>query len=266
MTDKIKTIKTEQLEMDYFHFGNGHKTFIILPGLSLGSVMASCDQIAEAYQTFAQDYTVYVFDRRKDMPHDYDISQMAEDTYLAMRQLGLHDLYLFGASQGGMMAMEIAIHHPEAVKMMVLGSTAAAVGKASLGSFKEMIGLAEAGSGEELYLSFGKAVYPQDVFDSFKETMRQLGKGLSASDYERFIICAKALEDFDIRNELGKIGCPTLIISSATDQVLDPSSSHELHEMIKGSELHVYEGYGHAAYDLAPDYKQRIIAFFDSNN
>ena len=81
MTNKIKTIKTEQLEMDYFHFGNGQKTFIILPGLSLGSVMASCDQIAEAYQAFAQDYTVYVFDRRYELPPHYPVSEMAEDLF-----------------------------------------------------------------------------------------------------------------------------------------------------------------------------------------
>ena len=36
---QIETIKTESFTMDYFKFGHGKEVFVILPGLSLQSVM-----------------------------------------------------------------------------------------------------------------------------------------------------------------------------------------------------------------------------------
>ena len=68
MRMQIETVKTEMFSMDYFRFGHGKETLVILPGLSVQSVMGFADAVAEAYQMFADDYTVYVFDRRKELP------------------------------------------------------------------------------------------------------------------------------------------------------------------------------------------------------
>ena len=38
----------------------------------------------------------------------------------------------------------------------------------------------------------------------------------------------------------------------------------EIEEVMKdhpGFEIYMYDGYGHAAYDMAPDYKERILEF-----
>ena len=59
----VKTATAEGVEMDYIVFGSGEKSFIILPGLAIHSVMGSADAIAAAYADFTDDYTVYVFDR-----------------------------------------------------------------------------------------------------------------------------------------------------------------------------------------------------------
>ena len=51
--------------MDFFRFGHGKETLVILPGLSVQSVMVFADAVAEAYQRLANDFTIYVFDYRK---------------------------------------------------------------------------------------------------------------------------------------------------------------------------------------------------------
>ena len=60
---EIKTIHSANFSMDYFHFGHGEKTLVILPGLSVQSVMGAADAIAEAYRPIEDKFTVYVFDR-----------------------------------------------------------------------------------------------------------------------------------------------------------------------------------------------------------
>ena len=101
---QIETVRKETFEMQFFRFGSGPRTYVILPGLSVQSVMASAEAVAQAYASFAEEYTIYVFDRRAALPPVYTVRDMARDTAEAMLALGLHDIYLFGASQGGMMA------------------------------------------------------------------------------------------------------------------------------------------------------------------
>ena len=76
----IFTAKTARCTMQYFRFGTGEKTMVILPGLAIQSVMGSAQAVAEAYKDFAADYTVYLFDRRMDLPEDYPVREMAKDT------------------------------------------------------------------------------------------------------------------------------------------------------------------------------------------
>ena len=123
----IETVKTDRFSMDFFRFGDGEKKLVILPGLSVQSVMGASDAIAAAYQSLTDQYSIYVFDRRTDLPATYSVHDMARDTAEAFQTLGLEKVCLFGASQGGMIALVLAIEHPELVGRMVLGSSSAHV-------------------------------------------------------------------------------------------------------------------------------------------
>ena len=119
MSTEIRTVKTENFTMDYCTFGSGRKILVILPGLSVQSVMLAADAVAQLYSSMTDDYTIYLFDRRKELPDRYPVKEMAKDTLTAMHALGLRKINLFGASQGGMMAMEIASLEPEFVEKLM---------------------------------------------------------------------------------------------------------------------------------------------------
>ena len=116
-------------ELEYFSFGSGERTFVILPGLGTRSILFSRMMISAAYKRFCDDFTLYVFDRRRNLPPTYTVREMARDTAAAMRALGLRNADIFGASLGGMTAQFIAIDSPELVRSLVLGSTAPRVNK-----------------------------------------------------------------------------------------------------------------------------------------
>ena len=123
MVPKTEKAVTDSMEMEYFRFGRGDKVMVILPGLSVQSVMGSAEAVADAYGCFSDDFTVYLFDRRKDIPESYSIEDMAMDTLDAFHALGLKDIFLFGASQGGMIALQIAVTEPDLICRLALGST-----------------------------------------------------------------------------------------------------------------------------------------------
>ena len=250
--------------MNYFRFGQGAQTLVILPGLSVQSVMGFADAAAESYRILADDYTVFVLDRRNELPDAYSVPEMARDTAAALRALGLSRVDLFGASQGGMIAMTLAIAHPELVRKLVLGSTAARMEDARFRTVEEWIRLARAGRSEELYLAFGEAVYPRSVFDASRELLSRAAKTVTDEELRRFVVLAEGMRHFDVVADLEKIACPVLVLGSADDRVLGTGASVQLAERLSrrgAAVLHLYDGYGHAAYDTAPDYKERILRF-----
>ena len=266
MTGKIRieTVAADDFTMDYFRFGHGDQTLVILPGLSVESVMKFAGAVADAYAPMARDFTVCVFDRRKELPPSYTIGEMAEDTAAAVRALGLDRVCLFGASQGGMIAMCIAIEQPDLVSRLILGSTSSHVTDEQFRVIDGWIQLAKAGRTEDLYLAFGEAIYPQQVFEQAKVLLTESARGVTEEDLSRFAILAEGIRGFDVTDQLGKISCPVLVIGSLDDHVLGGEASGKIAEQLKGRadcELYMYDGYGHAVYDLAPDYKERMLDF-----
>ena len=265
MHAQIGTVKTDRFAMDYCRFGSGEGTLVILTGLSVQSVMPAADAIAEQYKLLTDAFTVYVFDRKKGpLPVPYTIEDMALDTAEALEALGLGAVEFFGASQGGMMAMELAINRPELVHKLILGSSSACVGQDQFGLFDSWIQLAKAGKTAALYLSFGEALYPREIFEGVKDAWLTAAESVTAAELARFVALAEGLRDFDITEKLERIRCPVLVIGSRRDAVLGGSASEQLAEGLRGSadcQLYMYDGYGHAVYDCAPDYTQRMLRF-----
>ena len=257
----IKTVSTDKFTMDYCTFGQGDRAFVILPGLSVKSVLGSEDSMQNAYAQIADHFTVYVFDRRKDMPPVYTVHDMARDTALAMEELGLRDADIFGASQGGMMGMVIAIEYPHLVHKLVLGSTSAQAGALAEKVGTEWGNLALAGDTVGLFMAFGEKLYPKETFEQIEGVLRSIAETVSEEDLQRFIIQLEGTRGFNVLDRLPEIRCPVLVLGDETDAVLGVQATRDIIASIPQAKLHIYDGYGHAAYDTAPDYKDRILQF-----
>ena len=267
MAVQIEKITTDTFTMEYFRFGKGDRTYVILPGLSIKSVMGAADIIAGNYASAAEDYTIYVFDRRLNIPPIYTIEDMARDTAAAIRALGLKDIYLFGASQGGVIAMTIAIENPDLVKKMVLGSTSSHMPEIQFRTLEKWIRLAKSGDSVALYLEFGREIYNESDFAHHRDTLAKLGKSVTQEDLNRFIILVEGIAHFDVTDRLDQIRCPVLAIGVFDDAVLECDDTMQIAvklDVRPDFRLYMYNGYGHAAFDTAPDYRERILAFFAS--
>lgn len=261
---KIDTVTTKEFTMDYFCFGHGKEALVILPGLSVQSVMGFADSVADAYKQMTDDFTVYVFDRRKNLPDKYSIQEMAQDTKTALESLGLKHISIFGASQGGMIAMEIAAAHPECMQKLILGSTSARVDETRYRTFQHWIDLAKNDNAKELYLNFGEKVYPNKVFEGVRKALTEAAKTVTGEELIRFIKLAESMKDYDITEKLGKIECPVLTIGDKEDQVFGEEAALLISKYLgskPGFKLCMYEGFGHAAYDTAPDYRKLMLNF-----
>lgn len=263
VTVEVKTVSTGNVEMDYMVFGKGEKNFVILPGLSVHSVMGLANSVAEAYKDFAEDYTVYLFDRPKQLQEGTTIRDLAASTAEAMKALNIEDAYIFGASQGGMIAQYIAIDYPELVEKMVLGSTLSKQNATFEAVGNEWLALAEEKDENALLEKFVDDIYSKTTLDAYRDVLISSNAGITDEEYERLIIMIKSCMSFDCSEELSSIQCPVLVLGSEGDKVVTAEGSKEIAEALN-CEIYLYDAsYGHGVYDEAPDYKQRCMDFFE---
>ncbi len=262
-TAVVKTVEIGENEMDYIVFGKGEKTFVIIPGLSVHSVMPLKDSIAEAYKDFTEEYTVYLFDRPKNLEEGCTIEDLAEATSQAMINLGIENADIFGASQGGMIAQYIAIDHPELVHKLILGSTLSKPNETFSTVGQKWVELAENKDEQGLLENFVDVVYSQATLDQYRDTLIESNKGITDEEYARFIILAKSCLTFDCYDKLDQIKCDVLVLGCEGDKVVTVEGSKEIADKLN-CEIYIYDdSYGHGVYDEASDYKQRCLDFLN---
>lgn len=256
------TVKISQNEMDYFTFGAGQTPMVILPGLSLKSVVISAEGVAGAYRGFADDFKVYCFDRTKFLSKNYTLEQLAEDTADAMQALGIKNACVFGASQGGMMAQYIAINYPDLVGRLVLASTCARLNPTAKTVMSTWVRYASQGDIDSFCDYFISVLYGKEFAEKFGEFVRLAHKDVTQKDFDRFIILGESCDTLNTYDSLDKIQCPTLVLGAVNDKVLTAQASFEIAEKL-GCACYLYDNrYGHCVFDEAPDYKDRLMQFF----
>lgn len=247
--------------MKHIVFGSGKRNFVILPGLSVHSIMGAAEAIAAAYRDFTDGYTVYVFDRPDDIRNCRTVRDMAAETAATMHDLHLTDADLFGASQGGMIAQYIAIDHPELVRSLILGSTLAQPNATFRTVIGEWVRHADIRDENGLLESFADRVYSEATLQAYRETIISANRGICEEEFRRFSVLAAACLSFDSRAELSSVRCPALVLGSEGDRVVTAEGSRQLAAGI-GCELYLYDArYGHGVYDEAPDYRYRCLDF-----
>lgn len=258
-------VKVGDTDMYYASFGKGSKALILLPGLSdgLATVKGKALILAKPYRIFFDKYTVYMFSRKNAMPDGYTIRDMAADQAVAMKALGIGKVCVTGVSQGGMIAQYLALDHPEAVKKLILAVTAPRVNDTIRNAVGGWIKMAEKGDHAALMADTAEKSYSDAYLEKYMKMLPLASKLTRPKDYRRFLINAKAILGFDAFDEIGNISCPTLIIGGDRDKTVGTEAAGELHSRISHSELYIYKGLGHAAYEEAEDFNKRLFDFFE---
>lgn len=263
---KNGTIALGSTSMSYVSFGRGERVFVLLPGLSDGlmTVKGKALLLAKPYQMFFEKYTVYMFSRKDDMPNGYSIKDMADDQAEALRLLGVRKASAMGVSQGGMIAQYLAVGYPDLVEKLVIAVSAPYANEMIHENVDRWMAYAEQGEHKELMIDTAEKSYSEAYLKKFRKSYPVIGLVGKPKDYRRFMINSKAILNFDIRNRLNEIHCPTLIIGGSEDRTVGIQASYEMHELIPDSELSVYPGLGHAAYEEAEDFNMRVFRFLEA--
>lgn len=248
------------VQMDYISFGRGAKSMIMIQGLNTNGIRGSGLMLSFMYRLFAKDYTVYLFDRRADVPDGITVRDLAADVALAMDALNLSGADVLGVSQGGMIAQYLAIDRPDLVHKLVLAVTLSRSNATLTQAIDAWIRLTLQGDMKALVADMAARMYSAAYVRRYRPFMPLLAIVQKPKDVQRFITLAKATLTCSAYDELDKIHCPVLVIGGMLDQVTSAIASREIAEKL-GCPIHMYSDLGHTAYEDKA-FNQRVLAFF----
>ena len=254
-------LRLENMEIDYITFGTGKKSLVMIQGLNTNGIKGAAVSLAYMYRIFAKEYTVYLFDRRAEVYDGITVRDIAADIAMAMDALHITKADVFGVSQGGMIAQYLAIDRPDLVNKLVLAVTLSKNNSTVEAVLAHWIELTKKGTFKELVYDMAEKMYSDAYVKRYKPFMPLLTLVQKPKDVDRFLILTKACLTCNAYEELDKIKCPVLVMGGSLDKVTTGNASKEIAEKL-GCKIYMYETLGHAAYEEAVDFNQRVYNFF----
>ena len=198
-------------------------------------------------------FEVITYDHRgigesSDVPGEFSIVDLANDTVALVEHLGLDSVHVFGISLGGMIAQELVLDVPELVRTLVIGcsycggegSTLAAPGPARM--FEAM----QTGDQEQAvragYLANLSPAYVAD--ESHYAPFHDAVLSVPAPVH---VIMRQVQAAFvhDTSTRLASITTPTLVMHGTADAMLDYSNGRQIASLVPDARLLSFDEVGH---------------------
>lgn len=246
--------------MEYKKTGSGSKAFVLISGIGMRSVLPAIDSVGKMYKKLLGEYTLYLFDRAEVLPDGYKISDMALEIKECLDSEGVVSCVMTGMSQGGMIAQEFAIKFPNMVDKLIICSSLSSPTSVSIKTLKLWRELALNNNVRELNRSFASLVYTKAFRNLFKTYLEEHEDDGTPEQCARFVKLIDACFDFDVTSDIKNIQCPVLVLGANDDLVVGKEGPLRTASLL-GCEIYMYDNYGHAVYDEAPDFVERIVRF-----
>jgi len=187
------------------------------------------------------------------------IESMADAVAEVIEAAGVAPALVLGLSLGGCVAQALAVAHPEKVRALGLLDTTCWYGEQAPENWA-----ARAQRGKENGMSslvdFQVARWFTPGFNERKPSVAErLAKVWSATDVDDYVATCRAMGAVDLRDRIGAIAVPTMIIVGEEDIATDTTHAESMRQRIPGATLHVIPDCGHLSSAEHPETVARLL-------
>jgi len=256
-------IDSSHAQIHYALEGPASRPVVVLSN-SLGTDFSMWDpQIPE----FTKSFRVLRYDTRGHgkssiTPGDYSADQLANDVLALADSLNLGRFHFCGLSMGGMTGMWLAANSPQRLNRLIISSAAAKFGTLEMWN-KRMDSIRKQGMKPVAIAAIERWFTPAFRAKN-PSTVANIHRILESTNLEGYISNCAAVRDFDFRDQLGKIGAPTLLISGAHDPSTTPADGRFLADHIRGARYVELNGAHLCNVEDAALFTQKVVAFLNS--
>lgn len=225
-------------------------------------------------QQLSDEFFVITYDCRghgqTDHPAAYDLTDHGKDLLALIDMLGYERASVLGASMGSYIALQAAELDPERIEKLIL-VTAKSYDDGSGSSVQRL--LREAGldmatsSAAERSRVLSTALWSPDISEetkaAFAPRMKLSGENVVALTPEETAAVNQALVGFDLREDLAKVSCRTLVISGTYDRINPPAFGKEIVGKIPQAEYVEFPGGHLLTMEFEKDYIRCVRDFLE---
>ena len=240
-------------------YGSG-PSLLLVHGLMVSGEMfdSVVDQFATRHRVIVPDLRGH--GRSRAFPPPYTVRQLAADLSRLLDHLDVESTAVLGYSQGGAVAQQLALDHPEHCSPLVLACTYAF----NMATPREQLEGHVAPAlvrvlGPRLFAKLGVSLGATELR---KERADWLAGLMGDQDRKLMVSAWKEAMNFDSRKRLAEIACPTLVMAGSKDQAVPMHHAQMLHDGIGRSQLVVVDGAGHTLIWTHPDEFVHIVEEF----
>lgn len=253
------------LSLNYTETGVG-EPLLFIPGL-VGVHNSWEAQIAH----FSKRYRCISFDHRgagdSDKPEDaasYTTEQIASDVIGLLDKLDIESVHAVGTSTGGCILQNLALDHPERLRACVFSNTwtKADTYVTRLQTLRKWIAQSH---GAQAYVEFSSIMTNGTLqFRHNLDRVMALEKRSKDTIGSIEIIAARCdmTMSHDRLSELHRIDRPSLVLGARDDATVPVYFAEDLHQLIAGSRLFIFDWGGHFCYRLRRDEWNAVVEQF----
>jgi pimeloyl-ACP methyl ester carboxylesterase len=218
---------------------------------------------ARTVAPFAERRRVLFFNRRARLARGSTMSDLASEHAEALAALGHGPVDVVGSSTGGSIAQQLAADHPEAVRRLVLFSTACRLPPHAVALQGRVATLIRRGASRRAFATLVAGLVPPWRGRAPAAAAAALLLPRVFPDVQGLADMATTIEaenEFDLA-ALGPIRAPTLIVAGAEDRLYGPHVFGETAALIRDSRLVLVPGKGHVSVASDPRALRAIDEF-----
>jgi pimeloyl-ACP methyl ester carboxylesterase len=188
--------------------------------------------------------------------------EFSGDVLRLLDQVHATSAHVVGLSGGALLALRLALDHPERARSLVMVSGAAytdAHTRAVAQRWSEVY--AKEGPGP-FGLRLLKDLYYPDWIEDHLDFADELREQVRHQDFGPAVLWARSMGVFDERKRIASLRAPTLIVQAMDDAVVDASHGRILRQSIPGSQIRILAETGHIVPLERPKETAEAIASF----
>lgn len=176
-------------------------------------------------------------------PGPYSIDLLSRDVLEVADAAGVETFAVCGISIGGLVALWLGIHAGDRLDAVIACDTGAKIGTEE--SWRERADLALSGGLPPLLDASLERWFSTDFGERHPEWLDAVVGVFLATDPAGYAACCEALATADLRDQVGSVSTPTLLMAGSRDMSTPPELAEWIGERIPGSEVAVIEDASH---------------------
>lgn len=178
------------------------------------------------------------------------LAQLGQDVIHLLDHLDIPAAHFCGISMGGLTGLWLACYQPARMLSVTVINSAARIGDEA--GWRSRAQTVRKAGLRDIAASSPQRWFSPSFYQSAPDTVAALCQQLAASNAEGYAACCEALATADLREQIGEITRPVLLIAGEHDPVTTVADARFMHQRITGSQMTVVDA-SHLSTIEAPD-------------